>query len=170
MVELYSRTDTVAGAVLERWTLRLFKVAGWILFAGGMIEYCLDRPPFSWGIYGAGLLLALISIKLRRAARAELGRYWSFHIELRDSQPLVTSGPFRLMRHPVYFSMILELLAGALILRAWIALAACMVVFVPALLARMKNEETAMIQRFGEAYLSYRRRTPAIVPSVFRWS
>lgn len=170
MLELKKPRDTVAGVVRERWTLRLFVVAGWILLAGGITEYFLATKPFSWSWYVAGMILAAVSVTVRRSARSALGRYWSLHIEIRDTQPLITTGPFCWMRHPTYFSMLLELLAGAFMLRIWIAFVACLAVFLPVLWVRIRNEEAAMVERFGDGYLSYRQRTPAMIPFRFRWN
>jgi protein-S-isoprenylcysteine O-methyltransferase Ste14 len=68
------------------------------------------------------------------------------------------------MRHPTYFSMILELLAVGVILRSWGTLAVVGVIFVPSLLWRLRIEEAALVEKFGESYQSYQRSTPALFP------
>ena len=61
--------------------------------------------------------------RLRWAAIAALGKFWSLHVEMRENHEFVQSGPFRFMRHPTYFSMILETAALGLICSAWWMLA-----------------------------------------------
>ena len=68
------------------------------------------------------------------------------------------------MRHPTYFSMILELLSAAFILQAPVTLAVVTMLFVPALITRVRLEETALVEKFGEAYRAYQQSTPAVVP------
>ena len=111
-----------------------------------------------------GWTCGLASFGIRRSAIAALGKFWSLHVEIRETHEFVRSGPFRWMRHPTYFSMMLELLALALILQAgWTALLVA-VLFVPALLARVRLEEAALVEKFGEAYRAYQRSTPAVIP------
>jgi len=93
-----------------------------------------------------------------------LGNFWSLHNEVRDNHALVESGPFRWMRHPVYFSMILELLAGGVILGAPIACVCAFLVFLPALKMRIKGEEAALLEQLGDSYREYSKRTPAVFP------
>ena len=78
----------------------------------------------------------------------------------------MTSGPFAYARHPVYFSMILELLGIGLIVNAWIMLAVVFAIFVPTLFARVRIEERALLEQFGDAYGKYMQTTPAIVPGT----
>jgi protein-S-isoprenylcysteine O-methyltransferase Ste14 len=60
--------------------------------------------------------------------------------------------------------MILELLAAALILQAPVALAVVALLFVAALVERVRLEESALVEKFGEAYRAYQRSTPAVIP------
>jgi len=66
----------------------------------------------------------------------------------------------------VYFSMILELLGIGLIVNAWLTLAVAFAIFVPTLVARVRIEERALLEKFGDAYAKYMQRTPAIFPSI----
>jgi protein-S-isoprenylcysteine O-methyltransferase Ste14 len=104
---------------------------------------------------------------LRRRAIAALGKFWSLHVEIRENHEFVKSGPFRWIRHPTYFSMILELLALGLIMNALWTLLVATLIFVPALLMRLKLEETALVEKFGETYKNYQVNTPALFP--YRW-
>src|SRR5262249_48704256 len=109
----------------------------------------------------------LASFYLRRRAIAALGKFWSLHVEIRDTHQFVQSGPFRFMRHPTYFSMMLELLSVGLLLQAFYMLAFIPFLYFPVLLFRLKLEESALIEKFGDAYGDYQRRVPAIFP--VRW-
>jgi protein-S-isoprenylcysteine O-methyltransferase Ste14 len=71
------------------------------------------------------------------------------------------------MRHPTYFSMILELLAIGLLCHAWLMLLVIPLGFVPALLLRLRIEEAALVEKFGDRYRDYQRRIPMLFP--FKW-
>jgi protein-S-isoprenylcysteine O-methyltransferase Ste14 len=112
----------------------------------------------------AGWVCAATSFAIRRQAIAALGRFWSLHVEIRKDHELVKDGPFRWVRHPTYLSMVLELLAGGLILNAWYSLIGVSLLFVPTLLVRIQIEEAALVAKFGDAYQNYQRSTPALFP------
>jgi len=164
MAEVRAKRDTVPGPVRETWTFRLFMLAGAGMVLGGLTENFLLRPTADWLLFALGWACALGSFAIRRRAIAALGRFWSLHVEIRESHKFVQSGPFRWMRHPTYFSMILELLCAAFFLQGWWSLAAALVVFIPTMIVRVRTEEEALVAKFGEDYRAYQRSTPAVLP------
>ncbi len=158
------REGVVRGPVRENLTFRLFMATGALIAAGSIAEYIFSGGRFSWPLLVIGWVLGLLSFYIRRSAIAALGKFWSLHVEIRENHEFVKTGPFRLVRHPVYFSMILELLAFALVCSAWITALVIPFIFVPVLLRRVKLEEGAMIEKFGDLYRDYQRTTPAIFP------
>src|SRR5436190_8773463 len=143
MLEVGTKRETIAGKVRENLTFRLFMLAGVLMVGGGVAEFVLKGQQISWPMFAAGWVAAILSFAIRRSAIAALGRFWSLHVEIRENHQLVKEGPFRFMRHPTYFSMILELLSAGLILGAVYTLAVVFLVFVPALYLRLKLEEFA---------------------------
>jgi protein-S-isoprenylcysteine O-methyltransferase Ste14 len=137
------------------------------MLMGSVAEFIWREETLRWPTFFAGWGVALGSFVLRRWSIAALGRFWSLHVEIRENHQLVQSGPYRWIRHPAYCSMIMELLAGGLILNAFCALAATLLLFVPTLLWRLRLEEAALVEKFGESYRLYQRRTPALFP--YKW-
>lgn len=164
MVEIATKRDTVAGPVRENLTLRLFFLVGTAITLGSLLEYVFVRRGFSWWVLGAGVACAVASFWLRRRAIAALGRFWSLHVEIRENHEFVQSGPFRYMRHPTYFSMVLELLSFALIFNAWITMLFIPLAYIPVLIMRLRLEEPALVEKFGDAYREYQRRVPMLIP------
>ncbi len=168
IAEVKTKRDTVAGPVRENLTLRLFVLIGTIMTFGSIAEYVfLRRGDFSWIALAAGVACAVFSFKIRWAAIAALGRFWSLHVEIRDNHEFVQSGPFRFLRHPVYFSMVLELAAFGLICSAWFMLLIVPFAFIPALILRLRLEEPALVEKFGDTYRDYQRRVPMLIP--YKW-
>ena len=167
LIEINTKRNTIAGKVRENVTLRLFMLVGTTLFTAAMVEFFLRGMILSWPWLIAGVVCALVSFWLRRQAIAALGKFWSLHVEIRENHEFVQSGPFRWMRHPAYFSMILELVSLGLVLHAPVTMVIIIpFLFVPVLLARIRIEEAALIEKFGDAYRNYQKTTPALVPGI----
>ncbi len=167
LIELGTKRDLIAGKIRENLTLRLFLLAGTIIFAGSIAEFIFRAPRLWWPAFTAGWVCGVASFAIRRRAIAALGRFWSLHVEIRDNHEFVQSGPFRWVRHPAYFSMILELLALALICNAFFTLLLIPLFFVPVLIMRIRIEEVALVEKFGDAYRTFQRTKPALIP--WKW-
>jgi protein-S-isoprenylcysteine O-methyltransferase Ste14 len=164
MLELGTKRDTIRGPVRERLTLRLFMLAGTLMVIGSLVEFFARHLALDWWTFAAGWLCAAASVAIRRRAIAALGKFWSLHVEIRENHQFVQSGPFRWVRHPTYFSMILELLAFGLITNAAYTIAVVAIIFVPTLFFRIRMEETALVAKLGDAYRNYQMNTPALFP------
>ena len=165
--EILAKRATVAGPVRENLTFRLFFLVGTTMTFGALLEYLVAGRPIAWIAVVAGVLCAAASFRLRWSAIAALGRFWSLHVEIRENHEFVQSGPFRFLRHPTYFSMILELLAFGLIFNAWWMLLIIPLGFIPVLILRLRLEEPALVEKFGDAYREYQRRVPMLIP--YKW-
>ena len=91
--------------------------------------------------------------------RAWLGRNWSAEVTVKHDHELVRSGPYALVRHPIYTGLLLALIGTALGVgngRALIGL----VLIVAALLRKVAIEERFMSEQFGDAYARYRAEVP----------
>src|ERR1041384_1285921 len=164
MVELGTKRPTIRGPVKESLSLRLFIAVGALMFASSTAEFWFGHKRLQGPSFIAGWICAIVSVVIRHRAIAALGQFWSLHIEIREQHQFVRTGPFRWMRHPTYFSMFLELLAAGLILNAWFSLLIIPLLFFPVLRWRIKWEETALVEKFGEAYRQYQQTVPAIFP------
>ena len=118
----------------------------------------------------AGSLLALAGAALVVICHGELGAAWSFAPKADPSTGLITSGPYRLVRHPIYLGLTLLALGQAVAFGCWPALFHCTVGGRPDPgLARPHRGE--MLSRiFGESYEVYRQQpTKMIVPYLLQF-
>ena len=165
--ELATRRDTIPGPVKEHLTLWMFVLAGSLMLVCSLAEFLWRGEQLRWPTFVAGWICAAGSFALRRRAIAALGKFWSLHVEIREQHQFVRSGPFRWVRHPTYLSMFLELLVAPLILNVRYSLLVMPLLFLPALLARLRIEEAALVEKFGDEYRYYQQTTPSLIP--YKW-
>ena len=115
----------------------------------------------------SGCLLAVAGVALVLRSRAELGAAWSFVPKADHSTGLVTTGPYRLVRHPIYLGLILLALGQALAFSSWFAGLIVLVGIVPTFAWRAGAEEALLSRTFGEHFVLYRRQTKLIIPYLF---
>ncbi len=98
-------------------------------------------------------------------ARLTIGTNWSGNVTLKEDHELIVSGPYRIVRHPIYTGLIAMGIGTALIyaeLVGFVAVAAGVVVFG----LRIPQEERLMTETFPDQYPEYRRRVKAVIPYV----
>ena len=96
----------------------------------------------------------------------DLGRNWTPTLGLREEHTLVTEGVFKYIRHPMYAAHLLWAVALPLILTNWIAGFSFLVAQIPQYLLRIGEEESMMLDQFGEDYREYMDRTGRFLPKL----
>lgn len=118
------------------------------------------------GMGGVGTLILAGAIWLFHRSHADLGKNWSPSLQVREGHDLVTDGVYKHIRHPMYTSQLLWVLAQPLLLQNWIAGWASLFPFLALYLLRAPREEQMMREQFGEAYDAYVYRTGRILPKL----
>ena len=108
--------------------------------------------------------LALGSAWLAVAAIRTLGKQWSLQARITQDHDLITSGPYRFVRHPIYTAMFGLLIATGLTFSRPVWLAAGFLAFLVGTALRVRAEERLLRATFGETYEAYARQVPAVVP------
>jgi protein-S-isoprenylcysteine O-methyltransferase Ste14 len=114
---------------------------------------------------GAGLFAAAMWT-FRRTHKA-LGKNWSISLEVREKHELISSGPYALVRHPMYTSFLLMAVGQALLLANWVVGMAGLIGFVVLFFLRVDEEERMMVELFGQEYGAYMNRTKRIIPYLY---
>jgi protein-S-isoprenylcysteine O-methyltransferase Ste14 len=99
-------------------------------------------------------------------ARRYLGRNWSSSVTIKQGHELITTGPYALVRHPIYTGILTGFLGTAIALsqvRGFIGFVLIFLVLWP----KLRMEEKWMRSQFGETYATYAHRTAALVPYLF---
>jgi protein-S-isoprenylcysteine O-methyltransferase Ste14 len=114
----------------------------------------------------SGSLLAVAGAVLILRSRAELGPAWSFVPLADQGTGLITTGPYRLVRHPIYLGLALLAMGEALAFSSRPAFLIVLCGIVPTFAWRARAEETLLSQTFGESYALYRKQTKMIIPHL----
>jgi protein-S-isoprenylcysteine O-methyltransferase Ste14 len=84
-----------------------------------------------------------------------------------EGHKLVTEGPYRIVRNPIYTGMFGMLLATGLAISHWIGLLLAIVVFAVGTVIRVQSEEKLLREAFGAEFEAYAQRVPAVIPFLF---
>lgn len=119
-----------------------------------------------WLRWTLGLVLLMLYLILFASAHLALGKHWSGVVEIHQDHVLVTGGPYRLVRHPMYSAFFLSCLGTLVLTSNWLisGLYASAVLFM--YLSRVASEEEMMMEKFGEAYRIYKSQTGRLLPQV----
>jgi protein-S-isoprenylcysteine O-methyltransferase Ste14 len=121
-----------------------------------------DNPALRW----TGLFCFSAGIALVFWSGAALGRYYSAEVTIQADHHLITTGPYKLIRHPRYTGGIQYAFGFALLFRSWIGVIGILLTFF-VFLQRIKDEEALMHSEFGNEWEAYCQRTWRLIPFVF---
>lgn len=110
------------------------------------------------GVTVGGLLFAVW-------ARRHLGRNWSNAVTIKQDHELITTGPYALVRHPIYTGILTGFLGTAIAISQVRGVIGFVLIFL-VLWAKLRTEEEWMRSQFGETYAAYVHRTSALVPYI----
>jgi protein-S-isoprenylcysteine O-methyltransferase Ste14 len=162
---LAARTRTGRSSSLEpAMGVRLLLAA--LIVTGIMLGQRL--PVLSLGRYAgaagaAGCALCIAGLAFAAWARVTLGRSWGMPMTLHEKPELVTAGPYRYVRHPIYTGMSAMVIGSTLVFLPAVAWCVGMLVY---MIVSALREERDMAQRFPEAYPEYKRHSKMLVPFV----
>ena len=120
--------------------------------------------PLSWWRLAVSILLFALAIALSWTSSRALAGQLRVDAALGADHHLVRSGPYALVRNPIYTSMLLVILATGITLTPWQLFGLALVLFLIGTEVRVRTEETLLASRFGEEFESYKREVPAYLP------
>jgi protein-S-isoprenylcysteine O-methyltransferase Ste14 len=143
-------------------------VAAMLLVFPSVPTLWFDRRflPESLAIFWLGWLFAAAGLLFTVWARRHLAANWSADVTLKADHELITSGPYALVRHPIYTGLLLGFVGSALARGEWRGIVAVLLVGL-AMWRKLRIEERGMRQLFGERYRAYEQQVPALIPHIF---
>jgi protein-S-isoprenylcysteine O-methyltransferase len=159
---VFSSGDRGTGAQII-WSIYLVQLAA-------ILEATYLRCPQSivWDTAAyLSLIGCMIGLFIRTWAVVTLGKFFTMHISISENHVVVSHGPYALVRHPSYLGALILSLSAVILLHAWYAVIAAMLILPFAFLRRIHFEEERLLDALGDDYEAYRRRTKKIIPYIF---
>jgi len=139
-----------------------------------LLLYKLGLPPFlrmrvlpdSLTTHWIAVALAAAGAALAVWARLSLGTNWSARVTIKEQHELVRTGPYALVRHPIYSGLLLMVLGTAVEIgqvRGFVALALAFTGW----FLKSRTEDAFMEQHFGNEYMQYKQEVKGLIPGIF---
>ena len=132
-------------------------------------------PEFSWLYWRpltssaltfiGGVTLTVAGLLFSIWARHHLGRNWSLAVTLKDDHELIVTGPYALVRHPIYTGLLVGFLGTAIAIMQIRGILALILILI-AIWTKIRMEERLMREHFGARYDIYARRVCALIPFI----
>ncbi len=136
-----------------------------------IILYLLAPPWWTWThlplgewVQWIGAILAILPIFYLIWVHRHLDTQWSIALEIQEDHKLITTGPYKRVRHPMYLGIFIYTI-GLCLISLDILVILFFVYSIWVNYRRIPSEEQMMIDQFGDEYLEYMKRTGRLIPS-----
>jgi protein-S-isoprenylcysteine O-methyltransferase Ste14 len=154
------------GASFERRTSRFLHLgAALISLAALLLRPVHFELPAGAAVDAAGDVVTGLGLAFAIWARIHLGQCWSGRVEVKQGHRVVRTGPYALVRHPIYAGILMAI-AGSAIVAGELTAFLAVVIMTASYLRKVRMEEAVLLQSFGSEYEAYRREVKALVPFV----
>lgn len=133
-----------------------------IVFPGLLLLQIVPGGALS-GLVGVALTLAGLGFAIW--ARIHLGTNWSGHAVIRVDHTLVRSGPYRIVRNPIYTGILIGGIGSTLVIGKFWALAVT-IILAAVFIEKIRNEEAFLLEEFGESFIDYRKNVKSLIPFI----
>jgi protein-S-isoprenylcysteine O-methyltransferase Ste14 len=117
-------------------------------------------------MFAVAVSLILLGSLLRRYCWRTLGQYFTGDVRARPDQPVIRTGPYRLVRHPSYTAGMMMYIGIGLALGNWLSFALLTIATIATYAYRVVIEERALVDTIGDPYRSYMKESKRFVPYI----
>ena len=149
-----------------------FVIPATLVFALALLVAALDFIYIQKGVYrfgivnAAGLALFLIGVVIRFVGKRTLGKYYSYGLRTLSDHKLVKHGIYKHIRHPISLAAIIYDVGIPLFFSSLYGFL-LMLGLIPLMLYRIKIEEKMLIEKFGDEYREYMKKTKKLIPFIY---
>jgi protein-S-isoprenylcysteine O-methyltransferase Ste14 len=122
--------------------------------------------PWSEALFVVGAVMLAAGLGFTVWARVHLGQHWSGHVTLKAGHRLIRSGPYAIVRHPIYTGLLLAIVGTAVAVDEVRGVAAVILVL-EAHIRKLRLEERWLTEEFGSEYERYKREVKALIPGIY---
>jgi protein-S-isoprenylcysteine O-methyltransferase Ste14 len=144
-----------------------------IPFMVALLAYMVNPAVLAWAeiqlpqwAHWLGVITGLASIPLIYWVHTALGDNFSTTLHLRENHTLVTDGPYRWIRHPMYTVLYVHLIGIFLLTGNWLIGGVYFLALSLIIVFRLNREEATMVEKFGDQYRQYMEQTGRFLPRM----
>ena len=137
-----------------------------IAFLGAFVKAWAFPQRWVMPLFVVGLLLIVLGSLLRSYCWRTLGEYFTGDVKARPDQPVITSGPYRWVRHPSYTAGMIMFIGIGLALGGWFSFALLTIATIATYSYRVAVEERVLLETIGESYGSYMKQRKRFIPYI----
>lgn len=146
----------------DAWWLQYYPPLVWVPFLFAyFVPFPIDLP---MPVRLAGLAIAIASALFAAWAMWSLGKSYGIRMDLFAGHRLVTGGPYRITRHPMYLGIVSFHIGATMAMESLALLAITLLYVIPFTALRIRAEDNVLAEGFGEQFRSFAGRVPALVP------
>jgi len=113
----------------------------------------------------AGIVITTAGLAFATWARIHLGKFWSSMPMIKAGHHLIRTGPYRIVRNPMYTGMLVAFAGSAIVTGKLVAFIAVGIIVI-GLWLKIKAEEDILLEKFGEEYIRFKRDVKALIPYI----
>jgi protein-S-isoprenylcysteine O-methyltransferase Ste14 len=153
----------------DKNSAKVWNIAAVIELAGMVLGFAGIGRVNAWtNIIGPlGILLLVAGVTFRWIAIRTLGQYFTGTVLIKNDHRLISSGLYKHVRHPAYTGALVAHFGLGLSFANWFSLCFSTIPYLVAAFYRMRVEEHALEQAFGDEYLDYSKATCRLVPGLY---
>lgn len=166
----YSRKEKVTQekkSMVDTGTMTLFFFAIYLIIVNKIGVLNVSNTLLKNTLIILGTIGIITGCCMNIIGRFNLGRNWANHIKIYDEHVLVHEGMYRLVRHPLYASIMLMFYGSVLVYRNILCLILITFIFIPFMYYRAKQEENLLSNTFKE-YAEYKKKTGMFFPKIIK--
>jgi protein-S-isoprenylcysteine O-methyltransferase Ste14 len=149
----------------SRVVLRLSTTAGWVVAV--VLRTSLTATIHPASVFGwVGLGIVWCGVALRLWSIRTLGRFFTYTVQTSGDQPVITAGPYRLIRHPSYAGLLIAMTGLGIFVGNWWCVLIVFAGVLPGIVYRIRVEEQALLQSLGDMYREYAATRKRLIPFI----
>jgi protein-S-isoprenylcysteine O-methyltransferase Ste14 len=162
------RTKQHEGGAVWIRSIVLIAILVFLFSRWGRIGWLAERfVPETETVVAIGLAIEAIGIALAVWARYCLGANWSRAVTLKEGHELISAGPYKRIRHPIYTGIALGVLGTAIFIGEWRGVVAFAAIFISHFF-KARKEEAWLTREFGPQFAAHRARTGMFLPRILK--
>jgi protein-S-isoprenylcysteine O-methyltransferase Ste14 len=118
--------------------------------------------------FAVGMVLLASGVTVRLWSFWTLGQYFTFTVKVSPDQPVVTAGPYRVLRHPGYAGGLLAMIGFGVLYGNWVSFAVIVVLWLVIIIWRIRVEEQALLAALDDRSRSYAAHRKRLIPLLWR--